>query len=159
MVKRSLLGFIAVLVLAVTALPVSTQESRTTSKQLWTWFGDCTEKASLGFEILLDGKVIYKSSFPICPISDVSKEVSRTVAFHFKGGHVFDGQSRTDATESIEGSIWQAGADPGVILFGVSFSTGKQVLLNTIHIAEVDKESTSELDRGLAVRTFRATGK
>jgi len=59
----------------------------------------------------------------------------------------------------IEGNIWQAGADPGVILFGVSFSTKEQVLLNTIHIAEPSKESASEIDRGLIVRTFPVSHK
>ena len=100
------------------------------------------------------GKSSTDHSFPICPIADRSGEVEKRVVFSFKGGHIFQGEYRTRRTDSIEGNIWQAGSDPGVILFGVSFSTKKQVLLNTIHIAKAGVTSVSEIDPGLTVRTF-----
>jgi len=103
---------------------------------------------------MLGEKVIYRSSFPVCPIGDRSEEVDKRVAFSLKGGHVFQGEYRTTPTQTIEGNIWQAGTDPGTILFGISFSTKKQVLLNTIHIAKPGKVSVSEIDPGLTVRTF-----
>jgi hypothetical protein len=96
-----------------------------------------------------------------CPIADSSEEVGgqqKIVAFSFKGGYVFQGEYHTTRTQTIEGRIWQAGTDPGVILFGVSFSTKKQVLLNTIHIAKSGSRSTSEIDSGLIVRTFPISG-
>jgi hypothetical protein len=125
----------------------------------WSWFSNCDNKRYIGFQVLLAGKVISSSSFPICPVDDpanTAKGQQRIVAFSFRGGHVFQGAYRTNGRDKIEGNIWQAGTDPNVILFGVSFSRGKQVLLNTIHIANVESESSSEIDRGLTIRTFPA---
>jgi len=115
----------------------------------------------MGLEVLLNGRVIHRSSFSICRISDRFKETDRQqkiVAFSFKGGHVFQGEYHTTRTQTIEGSIWQAGTDPGTILFGISFSTSKQVLLNTVHVAKPGSASKSEIDRGLIVRTFPISG-
>lgn len=108
----------------------------------------------MGLEVVMDGQVIHRSSFPICPMKDRSRKTEKTKVFSFKGGHVFQGQYRTTRTEMIEGNIWQAGADPGVILLGVSFVSRKQILLNTIHFAKIGRESTTEIDRGMMVRTF-----
>jgi hypothetical protein len=118
----------------------------------------------MGLEVVLSRKVIYRSSFPICPINDYSDKVKhllsargtpgRELVFSFKGGHVFQGEYRTTPTQTIEGNVWQSGADPGVILLGLSFATKKQVLQNTIHVAPVGKASSSEIDPGLTVRTF-----
>ena len=110
----------------------------------------------------LNGKVILRSSFPICPTSERSKEADRQqriVAFTFKGGHVFQGEYHTTRRQTIDGNIWLAGTDPGAILFGISFSIKKQVLLNTIHVAKPGRESASEIDRGLIVRTFPISDK
>jgi hypothetical protein len=108
----------------------------------------------MGLEVVLNGTAIYRSSFPICPIRERSDEISKTIVFTLKGGHVFQGEHHTTPAQTIEGDIWQAGADPGVILLGISFATKKQELLNTIHIARLGKPSTSEIDPGLTVRTF-----
>lgn len=118
----------------------------------------------MGLEVALSRKVIYRSSFPVCPINDYSEKVKdllsargtpeQKIVFSFKGGHIFQGEYRTTPAQTIEGNVWQSGTDPGVILFGLSFSNKKQVLLNTIHVAQLDRASTSEIDSGLTVRTF-----
>ena len=124
---------------------------------LWSWFSDCDNKKYIGLEIVQGGKVIHRSSFPICPVNErnnATESPQKIVEFSFKGGYVFQGEYDTTRKDTIEGNIWQAGTDPDTILFGLSFSTKKQVLLNTIHVAKVDGGSTSEIDRGLIVRTF-----
>jgi hypothetical protein len=149
--------FALVLILAFTPSQLWPKDSHVVPEPLWYWFGNCIEKKYLGLEVLLNEKTVFRSSFPICPTSDRSKETERQqqiVAFSFKGGHVFQGEYHTTPTQTIEGNIWQAGTDPGAILFGLSFSTKKQVLRNTIHFAKHDTGSTSEIDRGLIVRTF-----
>ena len=110
---------------------------------------------------MLNGEVIHRSSFPICPVNETSKDVGskKIVALSFKGGYTFQGTYRTKRTQTIEGNIWQAGKESDAILLGVSFMTPGQVLLNTIHMAELRAESTSEIDRGLVVRTFPITSK
>ncbi|HKW73985.1 MAG TPA: hypothetical protein VJN64_00540 [Terriglobales bacterium] len=105
-------------------------------------------------EVVQKDTILHRSSFPLCPISDRSKEADRRLAFFFKGGHVFDGEFRTKRSETIEGNIWEAGTDPGIIYFGVSFMTRKELLLNTIHIARPDRASVTEIDPGLVVRTL-----
>jgi hypothetical protein len=157
------LRFLPVLILVIVPPLLSSQEFYA-PKQLWSWFGDCSQKKYIGLEVALSRKVIYRSSFPVCPIDHYSEKVKdllsargtpgRKLVFSFKGGHVFQGELRTTPAQTIEGNVWQSGTDPGVILLGLSFSTKKQVLLNTIHVAELDKAFTSEIDPGLTVRTF-----
>jgi hypothetical protein len=130
------------------------QNVASSGDKLWTWFGDCSERRGIELEVLIGGKRIYKSSFPICPISDISQETRKTVVFNFNSEHTFQSEYHTTRMQSIEGNIWQAGADSGVILLGISFSTKHQVLLNTIHFAKLDRESSTEIDRGIIVRTF-----
>ena len=143
-----------VLVLVFAPQFVSPQESRQASKQLWSWFRKCSENRYMGLEVVQSGTVIYRQSFPVCPVGDRPQEVQKTLVFSFKGGHVFQGEYHTAPDQIIEGNIWQAGRDAGVMLLGISFSTKKQVLLNTIHIAKPDTTSLSEIDPGITVRTF-----
>ena len=148
------LNFLACALVVVTASFVWARQPPAAPESLWSWFGACDKKLHMGIEVQLDGKVIHRSTFPICPIKDRSEEVAKTVEFSFKGGHLFQGEYQTAASETIEGEVWQAGTDPGAILLGVSFSTKKQVLLNTIHVAKPYQESVSRIDPGLVVRTF-----
>jgi hypothetical protein len=111
----------------------------------------------MGLEVLMNGKVIHRSSFPICRINYLYEEVGprqKIVVFSFKGGYVFQGEYHTTRTQTIEGNVWQAGSDPDAIYFGVSFSSPTRILLNTIHLAKLGSESKSLIDRGLIVRTF-----
>lgn len=66
----------------------------------------------------------------------------------------FQGTYHTKTTETLEGTIWQAGADPDDILLGVSFLAHDQVLLNTIHITKPGKSTESNLDAGLVIKTY-----
>jgi hypothetical protein len=158
------LRFLPVLILMFAPQLLSSQESYVVPERLWTWFGDCSPKKYMGVEVVLSRKVIYRSSFPVCPIDDHSEKVNdllsnrgtpgRKLVFSFKGGHVFQSEYHTTPTQTIEGNIWQSGTDPGVILFGLSFSTKQQVLLNTVHVARLGKAFKSEIDTDLMVRTF-----
>jgi hypothetical protein len=158
------LRFLPVLILVIAPPLLSSQGSYVVPERLWSWFGDCSQKKYMGLEVVLSRKVIYRSSFPVCPINDYSEKVKdllsargtpeRKLVFSFKGGHVFQGEYHTTPTQIIEGNVWQSGTDPGVILLGLSFSTKKQVLLNTIHVAPLGKAFASEIDPGLTVRTF-----
>lgn len=147
--------FLLLFLLALTPPSLFPQEVPVAPEPLWSWSGNCSDKRYMGLEIVMSGKVIDRSSFPICPVTDLSKEIGiQPIVFSFRGGHVFQGEYHTVRTQTIEGNIWLAGTDPGAILLGVSFSTGRQILLNTIHVAKPGGRSTSEIDRGLIVRTF-----
>src|SRR5208282_1504820 len=136
---------VSFLVLAsVTFLPVALpQSSPPQSENVWFWFGDCSEAKVMGLQLLLDGKPIYQSLFRACQMNRTTANTDREqkvrTPFHFSGGHTFQGTYHTKKTETIEGTIWQAGADPDDILLGVSFLAHGQVLLNTVHIVRPGK--------------------
>lgn len=87
-------------------------------------------------------------------VANTEREQSVRISFHFSGGHTFQGTYHTKRTETIEGRIWQAGADPDDILLGVSFLAHDQASLNSIHIAKPGKPAESKLDPGLLIETY-----
>jgi hypothetical protein len=109
-------------------------------------------------EVLLDGKSIYHSRVRACQMirtdANTEREQKVKTSFHFSGGHSFQDTHPTAKTETIEGSLWQAGADPDDILLGVSFLAHDQVLLNTTHIVRLNKSTESNLDTGLVIKTY-----
>src|SRR5712692_3855759 len=150
--------FSIVVLVLVTISPVAlSQSSPPHAEALWFWSGDCPTGRMMGLQVLLEGKSIYHSHFRACLMdrTDGNSERQRRIrAFHFSGGHTFQGTYHTRKAETIEGNIWQAGADPDAILLGISFVTNDQVLLNTIHIAKPGKTTQSILDSGLVVKTY-----
>ena len=144
--------FLATLV----AAPAVTQSSASENGDVvWTWSKRCNGDHKLGVTVRLDGKVLYRGVLPICRGSRDAE--NGRVEFHFAGGHTFQGEYRTRSTDTIEGDIWQAGGESDALILGVSFDGGKQVLLNTLHIARVEKQTSSELDKGLVITTDPVT--
>jgi len=130
----------------------ATQSSGATGA--WHWFENCRGAKNLGLVVLLDGKAIYRSRFLVCRNNGPAPTAEeQKLVFHFKGGHVFQGQYRTLPTQTIEANIWQAGANPDSLLLGVMFVSDR-ILLNTIHVAKPGSASASLVDRGIVVKTF-----
>jgi hypothetical protein len=143
----------------VTILPVAfPQNPPEQPEKVWFWSGDCPKPTIMGVQVLLEGKSIYHSRFRACQMNrtdaNTEREQKVRTSFRFSGGHSFQGTYQTAKTETIEGSIWQAGADPDDILLGVSFLAHDQVLLNTIHIVRPNKATESNLDAGLVIKTY-----
>jgi hypothetical protein len=125
----------------------------------WHWFEDCADKTMMAVEVKVDGKSVFKSSFPICksgstPANDRNGK-QKILAFTFKGGRKFQGEYQTSGEDIVEGNIWQAGADSDDLLLGISFVSRKQnqILLNTIQVAPPDRRSVEEVDPGIFVQT------
>jgi hypothetical protein len=120
----------------------------------WHWFESCGGTKNLGVIVLLDGKAVYHSRFPVCRNNGPTPTAEqRKIVFHFKGGRVFQGDYGTLPTQTIQANIWQAGADQDALVLGVTFVSDR-VLLNTIHVAKPDGTSVSQLDHGIVLRTF-----
>jgi hypothetical protein len=151
-VKR--LAFRVLLFLITVSAGISAQS---TARLTWQWFQNCSDSTTITVEVLVDGKMAYHSSFPVCRV-DASKmphRQQRILVFRFQGGRQFQQRGiQTAPTQIVEGNIWQAGADPDDLILGVSFSTKKLILLNTIYTAQPGTPSTSEVDRGIVIRTF-----
>jgi hypothetical protein len=137
------------------------QTVATTAVWGWYWMGaDCHGCKKLGLELLLDGKTVYRCSIRVSRIERdeaSSKHLARTLVFSFKGGHNFQGEYPTTPQQTIEVNIWQAGADPDMLILGLSFvSSGQKgrIVLNTLHFAKPDRAFEMLLDRGLVIRTY-----
>ena len=122
----------------------------------WYWSDICEQKHTLVIEVLLASKAEYRWSVSICQLDSAPSKRHPTVVFDFRGGQVFKGEYRTTGRDTIEGNIWQAGADADDLLFGLSFvnKSKNQVLLNTVHIAYPDRASTTKIGRDMIIKTF-----
>ncbi len=156
LIGKCRLVFLAVL---IPVPPLAQQPSSPPEKSavVWTWSKGCKGDHKLGVTVRLDGKALYRGVLPICRGSRDAEE--GRVKFHFAGGHSFQGEHHTRSTDSIEGDIWQAGGEPDALILGISFDTGKQILLNTVHIAKPKKQASSTLDRGLVITTYPVVGR
>jgi hypothetical protein len=123
----------------------------------WEWLKTCKAGKRMRIELVMNGAVIHRSSFPICRMVRNVEPPQKRIEFSFTGGYVFQGEYHTKKTQRIEASFWQAGTERNTLLLGVSFTSDNQILLNTIHVANVNRASTSEIDRGIVVRTFPST--
>lgn len=118
---------------------------------VWTWSGKCNASQKLSVTVRLENNLLYKGFLPICR-GNRSAEDGR-VAFHFTSNHLFGDQYRARKSDTIEGDIWQAGGEADALILGISLATKKQVMLNTLHVAKPDKQTTAELDKGLYITT------
>ncbi len=139
------------------ASPAVTQQQSSAEPEaggaVWTWSKRCNGDHKLGMSVRLDGKMLYRGILPIC-LGSRDAEDGR-VEFHFAGGHTFQQREyRTRSTDSIEVDIWQAGGDPDALILGIAFYTSKEELLNTLHIARPDKQTSTEIDKGLFITTY-----
>jgi hypothetical protein len=142
-----------------TFFPVASPQSPPPQPEnVWYWSGDCAEPKAIGIQVQLEGKSIYRSRIRACRMNrtdaNTDREQKASTSFHFSGGHTFQGKYHTKNTETIEATIWQAGADPDAILLGVDFLAHDRVLLNTIHIVRPGKSTESTLDPGLVIKTY-----
>ncbi len=117
----------------------------------------------MSLEVKLDGRTLYKSTFPLCRASRGSSESqgeSGRVQFSFRPGRAIkwlgyrDAAETTGADQLIEADLWQAGADPDDLLIGVSFASGSRIYMNTVVVAHPGRRETTTVAEGLVVTTF-----
>jgi hypothetical protein len=118
---------------------------------VWTWSTKCDAMQKLRVTVRLEHKLLYEGLLPICRGKRDAED--GRVEFHFSSNHLFGDQYRTRKSDTIEGDIWQAGGETDALMLGVSLATRKQVMLNTLHLAKPDKQTSAELDNGLYITT------
>jgi hypothetical protein len=156
-------GAAYVLVLAAATMPIAAfgQSTKSSSGDVWFWFGGCKNNSkTMEIELSVEGKIVYRSSFRACRMKRAdanSKREGNTKIFYFPGGHTFQKKYRTTRQTQIKGSIWQAGADPDDVLLGVSFETDNQVLLNTVDIVRPGRPTQYTLDDDVVIKTYQVT--
>src|SRR5712664_113492 len=135
----------------------------------WFWYAPCQDQQSLTLSVLLDQRVLYAETIPICyilraQIVDSIHDRSKS-AFSFRaprplvwwGYRAEDEHAETTATRTaFETSIWQAGADSDLLLIGLAVIAKDGSHMNTVHIARPQAADTGELADGLIVITATA---
>ena len=69
---------------------------------LWHWFEACKDSRTLSIEVLVDNKVVHRSSFPICHTATPNLNAEHEemmVKFRFTGGHLFQDEYRTTSAQ------------------------------------------------------------
>jgi len=120
----------------------------------------------MALEIRLHGKVVFRSSFPVCRADPstvtLQGEASKVLHFTFKphraivwGGYR-EGDDTTLAHQTIAGDIWLAGREPDVLLLGVAFTSLNKVYMNTVHVCHPAQRDRTLITSGLFVTTYPA---
>ena len=125
---------------------------------VWYWYQDCPAPKTLALVVRRRGVTLYRTTVPICQIPRTDAP-SKTLWFFFKAGSAEQAEFRTALHQSIEANIWLAGSDPDGMMLGVSFTSSKRIVLNTLHLALPDRPSNTPLGAGIALRTYPLPGK
>lgn len=151
-------GFCFFILLSLTgATATFPQVTPSRAEPVWFWFSDCQNGKIMGVNVVVDGRTVYRSRFRTCQIERTNATTEKQhdkKTFRFSGGHTFQNTHPTSNAESVEGNIWQAGAETDGILLGISFVAHDQVLLNTMHLVKPGKSTQSTLDRGVVIETY-----
>lgn len=158
-------GISAVLAMVLTVLAsVTTFSQGTQEGPVWFWFATCGGPL-MTLEVRLDNRIVQKATFPLCHSNREaiqSQGQAGSIEFTFRPGRaiVWEGyreaKDRTAASDMLEGTIWEAGADPDALILGVSFVNGDRIVMNTVHIAHPAGRDESVVARGLVIRTYPA---
>jgi hypothetical protein len=127
------------------------------SEIVWHWTDDEHAERFIVFETTVDDKLISTAKFPVSKKAraQIKPEPKQQIfEYHFvlqkKKGRIFN-----DITHGkVEGNIWEAGMEKDGIIFGVSWVTDNQIMLNTLQFAPVDKIKTNKIDQGVYFKTY-----
>ena len=126
------------------------------SPSQWRWYALCDNATTLDLDVSLDGSSLFRTNIPICQTETQDR---RILKFKFTAPRpiLWTGYRDDDVTTasrlSIEGDIWLAGGEQSGLILGVTFDDGKALLMNTLHFADAATASSTEIAKGLVVRT------
>ena len=139
---RAITVLLAVLLQGVTPLVAAAQVAESPDDQrVWQWFGSCSSRQTMQATLVLREKELFAASLPVCVLrrGDGRDGQQKRLVFKFRAKATeFGEEFKSFGEPEIEGNIWLAGGDPDALLLGVSFTTPKRILLNTVHIAKVN---------------------
>jgi hypothetical protein len=155
--------FMTLLMLA--SATVTTFSQGASEGPVWFWFATCGGPL-MTLEVRFDNRIVHKSTFPICRANRDAiyrQGQNGRIEFTWRPGRVImwtgyrEPDDRTVANGLLEANIWEAGAGPDTMTLGVSFVSGKRIVMNTAHIAHPGATNESAIAKGLVVRTYPAT--
>ena len=152
-----LLLFLVVLSAASNGYSETEKKESQQSEIVWHWTDDEHAERFIIFETTVDGKLIATAKFPVTRIArgDVKPDPKQKIfeykfVLHGKKGRTFRGIAKG----KVEGNIWEAGMERNGILFGVSWVTKDNIMMNTLHLAVLDETNVSEQGRGVHFKTY-----
>ncbi len=125
-------------------------------QRVWQWFASCSSRQTMHATLLLHSKELFAADLPVCILrrADGRDGQLKTLEFTFRAkASEFCDDCAALGEPEIEGNVWLAGGDPDGLILGVSFSTPRRVLLNTLHVAKAGHASESQLANNLVMRT------
>ncbi len=134
---------------------------------MWRWFATCARPNMMALEVRVEGRPVYQTSFWMCRENadgEFTRQGNPIIVFRFKAGREIvwagykENDDRTDATQEIEGNIWEAGGATFGLLLGASFESDDTRLMNMIIFAEAQKRFETQITRGLSVTTYPLAG-
>ena len=137
---------------AALLLTVGASASPDAAATVWHW-QDCARPGFVRITIDADGARVLEATVPACRIAreDIAHEPKQRI-IDFPAAQLAT-RLAVASPRNLTGNVWQAGADPGGLMLGVSFQTDDRVVLNTLHFADAAKASRSEVAPGIVVAT------
>jgi hypothetical protein len=129
----------------------------TTRDSVWTWSSDCPKPIAIRFQVAVDARTIADTTIAVCRAREdriVGPANPRRLSFVFSARHRWQGEFLTTNSDTITCDVWQAGADPRMVILGISFDTRRQVLLNSVHLLDPNRRRERAQDRGVVTTTF-----
>jgi hypothetical protein len=126
---------------------------------VWHWSEQCESPNRIAVRVSLDGKAVYQTTIPLCRMKRVDipdGEKQHILVFFLREPN----RSLLGETVGarIEGNIWEAGDDPDCVILGVSAVGNHRILMNSLHMADIDRPQLSRFGRGLTIRTYPVAG-
>ncbi len=122
--------------------PAPQDKQSTSSDIVWHWTDHERAERIIIFETTVDGQLVATAKFPVSSSArgEIKPEQKQKIfSYNFilgrKRGRSFNDVSRG----RVEGNIWEAGREKDGIIFGISWVTDNQIILNTLHYASLVK--------------------
>jgi hypothetical protein len=134
------------------------QDKQTTSSEIvWHWTALQPAERIIIFETTVDGELLATAKFPVSRAArgQIKPEEKQTIFEYNFVLHKKQGRSLNEVSQgSVEGNIWIAGMEKDGIIFGISWVTRNQIILNTLHFAALDKVEAVEIAPGVYFKSY-----
>jgi len=147
------------LLLVLAGYSVAQDKQTTSSEIVWHWTDHEHAERIIIFETTIDGHLVATAKFPVnrAARGEIKPEQKQRIFEYNFILHKKKGRSFNDVYHgSVEGNIWEAGMEKDSIIFGISWVTRNQIMLNTLHFAQLDKVEAVEIAPGVHFKTYWA---
>jgi hypothetical protein len=133
---------------------------------VWVWSQRCRTPAKVALGVRLDGKVLYRTSLPLCQWERQFEEGKTSFRFTpprplvwygyrtGEGDGTKDPGDTTPAGATLRVDFWQAGGESDFIELGFSVVAHDGIHMNSIHFVSPTESRLSTMAPGLVLETW-----